>query len=171
MRRFVLVHAQRPLILALVASLAFASGAAIVAHADTTQVIYACVNNSSGTIHVVAATDTCGGGELKLQWNQVGPMGPAGPPGPQGIAGPQGATGAAGPPGPAGPQGSAGPSNVVACPGCTFTQADVNSKDLRGAILPLAHLTFLDLSNANLTSANLAQADFSLNYMVNANLT
>src|SRR5712691_1070805 len=62
-------------------------------------VMYACVNKTSGTIHIVAATATCAAGETKLQWNVEGPSGPQGP---------QGPAGAQGPPGPAGPAGAAG---------------------------------------------------------------
>jgi hypothetical protein len=58
--------------------------------------IYACVNNSSGTIHVIDATATCGGNEMKLIWNTQGPQGV---PGPQGLQGPQGIQGVQGVPG------------------------------------------------------------------------
>ncbi len=73
------------------------------AHAQSAPTVHACVNNSSGTIHIVAATATCSNNEIALAWNVTGPQGPAGPvgpTGPQGPAGPQGATGPAGPSGP-----------------------------------------------------------------------
>jgi hypothetical protein len=47
---------------------------------------YACVNNSSGTIHMVAPGDTCNNNEERVVWNSRGPTGPQGeqgPPGPQ----------------------------------------------------------------------------------------
>src|SRR6516165_7323705 len=78
------------------------------------QQIFACVNNSSGTIHIVAQNAPCQSNEISLVWNAVGPQGvpspagPAGPAGPIGPIGPTGATGAQGVAGPVGPQGPAG---------------------------------------------------------------
>jgi hypothetical protein len=80
------------------------------------QQIFACVNNSSGTIHVVASNAACQSNEILLVWNVAGqqgvpgPAGPAGPPGSTGPAGPPGSTGPAGPPGSTGPAGPAGPA-------------------------------------------------------------
>ena len=62
-------------------------------------VIYACVNNSSGTIKIVSPLAVCAGNDIPLIWNAVGLEGPEGPEGPQGEPGPQGPQG---PPGPAG---------------------------------------------------------------------
>src|SRR5439155_24170002 len=85
---------------------------AVVAAAST-GVINACVNNSSGTIHVVGSNDTCSStNEVLLSWNQQGPQGATGAkgePGPQGAkgdSGPQGPQGLQGPQGPTGPQGA-----------------------------------------------------------------
>jgi hypothetical protein len=66
------------------------------------QIIYACKNNSTGDLRVVAQGARCPRNWSHLDWNV------AGPPGPQGMAGPPGPTGAQGPPGPMGPQGEAG---------------------------------------------------------------
>jgi hypothetical protein len=66
------------------------------------QIIYACKNNSTGDLRVVAQGARCPRNWSHLDWNV------AGPPGPQGMAGPPGPTGAQGPPGPMGPQGQAG---------------------------------------------------------------
>jgi hypothetical protein len=63
------------------------------AGAITTGLIYACVNNSSGTIKIVSATTSCANNEILLVWNGEGTQGPAGPTGP---TGPTGATGPAG---------------------------------------------------------------------------
>ena len=52
--------------------------------------IYACVNNSSGTIKIVSVTTECPNGSMLLQWNQVGLTGPAGPAGADGATGPAG---------------------------------------------------------------------------------
>lgn len=76
-----------------------------VARAQAPQVIYACVNNASGTIHIISAGSACASNEIKLNWNNEGPAGPAGPIGPAGPTGPAGADGDAGPAGPAGPSG------------------------------------------------------------------
>lgn len=81
------------------------------------QLINGCVA-SNGTLRISA---TCSKSETALNWNRVGPTGPAGPqgnPGPQGFAGLQGVTGLSGPAGPAGltgaqgPVGARGPSNA-----------------------------------------------------------
>lgn len=57
--------------------------------ADSTT-IYACVNNSDGTLRLVTATTTCKTNEHLVTWSVTGPQGPAGPAGPQGPAGPAG---------------------------------------------------------------------------------
>jgi hypothetical protein len=93
------------------------------ASAQAPAQIFACVNNNSGTIHVVAPNASCQNGEVLLVWNTVGPRGPAGPGGPPGPAGPAGATGAAGPQGPAGPAGAPGATGpaVLAWMQCIMT--------------------------------------------------
>src|SRR5439155_5738276 len=82
------------ILLALVAALAFAAGSAVVAYADqAASQIYACVNNSSGTIHVIDAAAACAGNEVKLVWNTQGPQGVKGDTGAQGIQGVKGTDG------------------------------------------------------------------------------
>jgi len=71
-------------------------------------VIYACVNNGSGTIRIVSAVTPCAGNDIPLTWNAVGAEGPEGPQGPQGEPGPQGPQGPKGEPGPQGPPGVGG---------------------------------------------------------------
>ena len=79
-------------------------------------VITACVEPSSGTIHLIdtARTSRCHPNQILVTWNQKGspglqgPQGPQGPAGPQGPQGPTGAAGPAGVTGPAGPQGPQG---------------------------------------------------------------
>ena len=82
---------------------------------NESQVIYAAVNLSSGTIKILPGPGAkLGNNEYLLVWNQVGPIGPQGPPGPQGPLGPQGEKGDKGDPGPAGPpgpQGEPGPAS------------------------------------------------------------
>ena len=72
------------------------------------QQIFACVNNSDGTMRIVAQNVTCRNNERSLAWNIVGPQGPIGPAGAAGATGPAGPMGAAGATGPAGPVGAAG---------------------------------------------------------------
>jgi len=81
------------------------------------QQIFACVNNNTGAVRIVAQGVACRTPESLVTWNVVGPQGPPGPtgpagalgpPGPQGPAGPAGAQGSAGQQGPAGPQGMRG---------------------------------------------------------------
>jgi len=99
------------------------------------QQIFACVNNSSGTIHIVAPNAACQSNEILLVWNTqglpgvagpagpigptgaTGPQGPAGPAGPQGTAGPPGAPGPIGPAGPQGPAGASGAPGPAGAPG------------------------------------------------------
>jgi hypothetical protein len=64
--------------------------------------IYACVNNSSGTIKIVSPLAVCSGNDIPLTWNAVGLEGPEGPQGPQGEPGPEGPQGDTGPQGPPG---------------------------------------------------------------------
>src|SRR6266545_5030478 len=66
------------------------------AGAITTGLIYACVNNSSGTIKIVSATTSCANNEILLVWNGEGSQGPTGATGPEGPTGPTGPTGATG---------------------------------------------------------------------------
>lgn len=87
---------RRTLLTALIAALAFAAGAAAIVRAETSGIIYACVNNGSGTIHIISATGTCSSNEMRLTWNQQGPAGPAGPQGPAGPPGPPGGGGGSG---------------------------------------------------------------------------
>ncbi len=86
------------------------AGTLAMAHERDT-VYYACVNNDSGTIHILGDHDSCRRNETRISWNQQGPVGPQGPQGDTGVqgpAGPQGAQGDAGTQGLAGPQGAQG---------------------------------------------------------------
>jgi len=185
MRLVISTRWQRPLALALVAALAFAAGAAFVARADSNQVFYACVNNSSGTIHMIGATDSCASNELKLSWNQAGPQGLQGPSGPQGAAGPQGpqgpqgpsgpqgqpgtdgATGAAGPSGPPGPTGAdgapgpAGPSGPPGPAGATGLQGPTGPQGPAGPGSTYRQVSATYNCPANASCAAFPQCDYS----------
>jgi hypothetical protein len=96
---------------AAVASVAVALGTYLTARDDSSSLIHGCVDNRSGGLRVIAASQMCGNKETAINWNISGPAGPLGPPGPAGAAGPagpQGSTGPTGSPGPAGPPGEAG---------------------------------------------------------------
>lgn len=86
------------------------------------DVIYACVisdgrldgDPDDGRLtRIVDVHEACRRGEVRIQWNVEGPIGPAGArgaTGPQGAPGATGARGASGPTGPQGATGSAGPA-------------------------------------------------------------
>src|SRR5918999_6477606 len=61
---------------------------ALVAHRGDRTRVHACVNQSNGTIRIVAANGSCRAHENALDWNITGPQGPAGPRGPAGPQGP-----------------------------------------------------------------------------------
>lgn len=95
-----------------------------------TTTLYACVNNSSGTIHMIDATGSCASNEQLVVWNQVGPTGPQGP---QGQAGPQGVPG---------PQGPAGTNGVSGYQIVTHTYSGAPSATSTHAALILYGSTF-----------------------------
>jgi len=106
------------------------------ATAVTTGLIYACVNNGSGTIKVVSATTACAANELQLEWNAqgvAGPPGPTGPTGPSGPTGPTGATGATGETGPTGPMGATGPIGPTGATGATGARGATGATGPTGA--------------------------------------
>jgi hypothetical protein len=99
------------------------AGAATWVGAEGDDVLYyACVNNSSGTIHMVAPGDTCNNNEQLVVWNQTGPAGPPGADGADGAPGPQGPAGPPGEIGPQGPQGDIGPQGPAGADGATGPQ-------------------------------------------------
>jgi len=118
------------------------------AGAQAPNQIFACVNNNSGSVRIVAQETAC---LLKTEhlvvWDVVGPQGPAGPAGAQGPAGPQGPAGAtgaqgqAGPPGPIGPAGPQGAAGLVR--GVTEFLCDVS-----GTLNPGDPLLFISTSHA-----------------------
>ena len=77
------------------------------------RIIWVCVKQVGGSVHVVSAGSKCKKGEVKFSWGAAGPKGPAGDRGNNGVAGTsglRGVTGATGVQGPAGPPGPAGPT-------------------------------------------------------------
>jgi hypothetical protein len=105
------------------------------ASAVTTGLIYACVNNSSGTIHIVSGDTTCANNEIHLVWNAEGPRGGAGA---TGATGAQGATGATGLQGDSGPQGltggtgATGPAGADGAPGADGATGPIGPTGVTG---------------------------------------
>ena len=151
--------------LAVMASAATAAGIAYAVIPDSGGVIHGCYRTgppSPGLLRVIDtdAGQTCGSGEIALNWNQtgpVGPQGPAGPAGPQGDTGASGETGATGPQGPAGIDGVSGYEvQIGSCfsvdgSGCrAFTPFCSTGKKVLGGGADLAP----SFSNTYLTSSN-----------------
>jgi hypothetical protein len=113
---------------ALVAVLAFSAGFATLAHATNPVTFYACRSLTKNTLYNVVTDPNkvmaCSKGDVAVQWDQVGLMGPQGQQGDTGPSGPQGLPGSQGPKGdtgPMGPQGEQGPTG----PGMAFSQGTV----------------------------------------------
>src|SRR5438045_9719185 len=84
----------------LVALLAFALGSTTIVLAGAVNgVVYACVHSSSGTIHIIAATQTCATNEQLIASNEKAVQRLTGAPGPAGTGRPGSATGRGGPTG------------------------------------------------------------------------
>jgi hypothetical protein len=113
-------------------------GHAIHAHAQTHNVIHACIHQGSLYARLVNPRDTCKQNEVAVQWNIQGPQGLAGPQGvqgPQGVAGPggpQGPPGEKGDLGPPGPQGTAGPAGPQGAKGDTGATGIQGAKGDKG---------------------------------------
>ena len=54
---------------------------------SSAQVIYGCVQRSSGQLRIVGGLTDCRAAESGISWNTTGPTGPEGPAGPQGPPG------------------------------------------------------------------------------------
>jgi hypothetical protein len=113
---------------------------AVAAATSAPVVYYACVANKTGAVTIVSAAATCGTGEHKISWNNLGPAGHTGPHGATGPQGPQGATG------PQGPQGATGPQGP---PGVTTGYASFNSNRVS---LPAGYLNVTMVGSLSLPS-------------------
>ena len=96
-------------VLTIITALAIGGASAVVANGNSGNVIYACVNNSSGTVKIVAADTVCHENSTLVHWNQEGT------PGTDGVDGTDGTDGEKGDPGPT----SGAASEVVAGNGST----------------------------------------------------
>jgi len=107
------------IVITLVAAIIGASTVGLAA-AVTSGMIFACVNNSSGTLKIIGSNDTCPNNWTLLTWSQQGgAQGPAGPTGPTGATGPTGPTGATGATGASGASGATGPTGPTGATGPT----------------------------------------------------
>ena len=90
------------------------------------QVIYACKNNFTGALRVVAQGAQCPRNWSHLDWNAAGPSGP------QGMAGPQGEAGLQGPAGPQGLRGEVGPAGAPGVPGAAGERGQIGMQGAQG---------------------------------------
>jgi hypothetical protein len=103
------------------------------------RIIWVCVKQVGGTVHVVSAGTKCKKGEVKYSWGAAGPRGPAGERGnngaggTSGLRGVTGATGPQGPAGPTGPAGTTGPAGATGATGPTGASGLVQVLDTTGA--------------------------------------
>ena len=107
------------------------------------RIIWVCVKQVGGSVHVVSAGTKCKSGEVKFSWGAAGPRGPAGERGKNGgggasgLRGVTGATGVQGPAGPAGPAGPGGPAGAGAgVTGAQGSTGPTGSQGVTGAMGP-----------------------------------
>ena len=80
------------------AAAAFGFGVYISAHGGDASRIHGCVDNRSGALRIIGATQNCTANrETALDWNIAGPQGSQGIQGPEGPSGPAGSPGAGSP--------------------------------------------------------------------------
>ena len=98
-------------VLTIITALAIGGASAVVANGNSGNVIYACVNNNSGAVKIVAADTVCHENSTLVHWNQEGTPGMDGADGTDGADGAEGAEGPEGPAGDKGDQGDPGPAS------------------------------------------------------------
>jgi collagen triple helix repeat protein len=121
------------------------------ASAVTTGLIYACVNNSGGTIKIVSATTACANNEIQLVWNADGVIGATGASGATGATGAPGPTGASGPTGPTGPTGPSGATGATGTTGAIGATGPRGATGAAGpAATPVVITTTIDVPGASI---------------------
>ncbi len=98
-------------VLTIITAMAIGGASAVLANGNSGNVIYACVNDASGTVKIVAADTVCHENSTFVHWNQEGTPGmdgADGSDGQDGVDGQDGQDGAEGPEGPAGDKGDKG---------------------------------------------------------------
>lgn len=94
------------------------------------QTVTLCIKTRTGQI--VSITPPCGGGQVELDFNMDGVVGPAGPTGPQGAAGVLGMVGNPGGPGAQGAGGAPGPDGAIGPTGPTGLNGPTGPPGLAG---------------------------------------
>ena len=89
-------------VLTIITALAIGGASAVLANGNSGNVIYACVNNASGTVKIVAVDTVCHENSTLVHWNQEGTPGQDGTDGVDGQDGTDGQDGADGQDGVAG---------------------------------------------------------------------
>jgi hypothetical protein len=104
------------------------------------RIIWACVKQVGGAVHIVGAQTRCKHSEVKLSWTgakgERGATGPAGPNGAAGLRGVSGGVGASGEPGATGATGPQGPAGGVEAQGPTGPIGPAGAKGVTGATGP-----------------------------------
>ena len=95
-------------VLTIITAMAIGGASAVFANGNSGNVIYACVNNDSGTVKIVADDTVCRENSTLVHWNQEGTPGADGTDGTDGADGADGTDGAQGAEGPEGPAGEKG---------------------------------------------------------------
>jgi hypothetical protein len=104
------------------------------------RIIWACVKQVGGAVHIVGAQTRCKHSEVKLSWTgakgERGATGPAGPNGAAGLRGVSGGVGASGEPGATGATGPQGPAGGVEARGPTGPAGPPGAQGVTGATGP-----------------------------------
>jgi hypothetical protein len=86
-------------VLTIITAMAIGGASAVLANGNSGNVIYACVNNNSGEVKIVAADTVCHANSTLVHWNQEGTPGMDGADGMDGTNGMNGTDGTDGAPG------------------------------------------------------------------------
>jgi hypothetical protein len=101
-------------VLAIITTMAIGGASAVLANNNSGNVIYACVNNNSGEVKIVAADTVCRENSTLVHWNQEGTPGMDGDDGSDGVDGTDGVDGVDGTDGTDGENGDPGPASGAA---------------------------------------------------------
>ena len=99
-------------VLAMIAAMAIGGTSAVLANGNSGNVIYACVNDASGTVKIVTADTVCHENSTLVHWNQEGTPGMNGADGTDGTDGTDGQDGVDGQDGQDGADGADGVSGL-----------------------------------------------------------
>jgi hypothetical protein len=97
------------------------------------RIIWACVKQVGGSVHIVGSGTRCKKGEVKLKWiGKTGPTGTTGATGAEGTEGAQGVTGATGPHGVTGAEGKQGRAGATGAAGPTGAKGENGTTGAEG---------------------------------------